>query len=80
MIRGGGTGTARTVIAVPKQVVLSRTKTGVEIAARPGTAGRYFVGAPHSICAHAVVSGIIYMGVQFLIIRGRDQNFLGACC
>ena len=74
MIRGGGTGTARTSIAVPKlkQVVLNRTKTGVEIAVRPGTAGTYFVGAPHSICAHAVVSGIIYIGVRFLIIRGCD--------
>ena len=80
MIRGGGTGTARTAIAVPKlkQVVLSRTKTGVETAARPGTAGGYFVGMPHSICARAVVSGIIYIGVRFSIIRGRGQKFLRA--
>ena len=34
--RGGGTGTASTAIAVPKlkQVGLSRTKTGMEIAAK----------------------------------------------
>ena len=35
-VRGGRTGTASTAIAVPKlkQVGLSRTKTGVEIAAK----------------------------------------------